>query len=213
MNKTFVIDINYYHPHQKDEEGRVFTGVCLSKPMGRVPNIHPIIFSSHNTSSGLLSFPLGGGTPLESHNTSTDPRCLSGGTRWYPLSRLGCGVPSLSQTGWGHLVKTARGEHFPHQKRMGVTSLTIGTEWEYPLTRTGWGTPYPSGDRAPERVLATWQAVCLLRSRRTFLLILYIISVINMNFPGLEDTFVFSMWSQEENSDPNFYQTTSVYSV
>ena len=40
----------------------------------------------------------------------------------------------------------------------------------YPSSKTGWGTPPSSGDRAAQRALATRRAVCLLHScRRTSL--------------------------------------------
>ena len=55
----------------------------------------------------------------------------------------------------------------------GVTAPPPATRtgWGYPPGRTGWGLPpYTPADRAAERVLATRQAVCLLRSRmKTFL--------------------------------------------
>ena len=56
------------------------------------------------------------------------------------------------QTGWGTPLKQDRmGTPPPQQDRMGV--------------------PLSQGERATERVLVMWQAVCLLRSRRrTFLL-------------------------------------------
>ena len=70
---------------------------------------------------------------------------LDGGTLGYPLPR----------TGWGH-------------------PLPIGTGWDTPshpgldgvpptLSRTEWGIHYPLGDRAAQRALATWRAVCVLR--------------------------------------------------
>ena len=46
-----------------------------------------------------------------------------------------------------------------------------GWDWCTPSPSWDWGTPsHLLGDRTPERVLVTWRAVCLLRSRRrTFL--------------------------------------------
>ena len=107
-----------YSLHQKDGEGTVFTGVCLSIPRMGTPS------PSHNTSTGPMSFlgvnpvtspssPLGvpqsqaGRCP--SSRWGTHPRC--GGTQvpggcaspvrtelGYPLAKTGLGYPPRLKT-------------------------------------------------------------------------------------------------------------------
>ena len=119
---------------------------------------------------GGYPFP-GGGVP-HSRSGWGYPILLMGGTLsevWtggYPIPGLdgGRGTPSQVQmgvpyprSGWGVPQVPP-----PGQDLMGTS----------PRSKTGWGTPYPpSGDRSAKRALATWQAVCLLHSRRTFLFV------------------------------------------
>ena len=126
-----------YRPHPKDVEGTVFTGVCLSTPVGGTPSL------SHGTSTGPMSFP--GGTP--SHNNCTGPMALlgvpsdwsqvvSGGTQWldpgpfwgYSSSRWGYPSPRWRYPSPRQYPRTGLGT--PSQDRMGY----------YPA-RTELGTP------------------------------------------------------------------------
>ena len=66
----------------------------------------------------------------------------------------------------------------PCQVRMGYPPTRTGVPpagsgWDIPPARLGWGTP--PQDRTAKRALATRRAVCLLRSRRTFLFSLILI--------------------------------------
>ena len=182
---------HFYHPHLKDGEGTVFTGVCLSTS-------EEYLSPSHNTSTGPMSFP--GGTPSPSHNTSID---LMSFPRGFPsdwsrvLTQLKVGYPSPRQgvtpeQGTSSQVRmgypTSR-LGIPSQNMMGYTPGQDGVE--YPSARSGWGTPptrtgyllarsgwgtAPPPDCTAERALVMRRAVCLLHlcSRTVlFLLIFY----------------------------------------
>ena len=77
--------------------GYIFTGVCLftrGGGGGRLPHLHPIIFPSHNTSTGPMSFP--GGVPHLHPQTLVRCPFWEEGTsvthsrsRWYPPPMIG----------------------------------------------------------------------------------------------------------------------------
>ena len=90
--------------------------------------------------------PQAGGTPSPSHNTSTGPHVLCGGSLGYPLVRSGWGVPKdgvpLSRSGWGY----PRMEYAPvpgwGTPQPGEDGGTRGCSTPHPRMRypPGWGT-------------------------------------------------------------------------
>ena len=156
---THAISSGFLPPaFQRNGESTVFTGVCLST-RGRYPSpayntsihwSHVLSRGYHSAWAGPMSLPRG-----YPHPVPDGVEVLQPGQNRVPPSQLDGGT--LIGTGWG----------IPSGLDGGTP---IGTGWRKPPIWTGWGTsppPHsPSPDRAPERVLATRRAVCLLHSRR-----------------------------------------------
>ena len=151
----------FYGPHPKDGEDNVFTGACPFTgrypsprffPRSLVPG--PLLVCYPNPRFFLRSFPRG--TPILPGGDSPIPGVIPvpgwgstqpiwGGTPGQGYPPAGTGVPPGWELG------------SPHQDRTGVAP---GQDKGIP----------PPPERTAERVLATRQAVCLLRPRRTFLI-------------------------------------------
>ena len=134
-----------YRPHPKDGEGSVFAGMWMS-----TEGVPPYL--SHNTS-------IHSSHVLSEGTTVAGSMFLPGG---YPNPRSGVcrprqdGVPPL-QPGLDGLPPW-------WQYRV----LSSKDRKEYPLAGQD-GVPPRKDNRTAEWVLTMWRAVCLLRSRRTFL--------------------------------------------
>ena len=111
----------------------------------------------------------------------------------------GVGVPR-PRSGWGGVPhpRSKWGLLHPADGGYPIQDQDLGLNPGYPssktgrgtlLSKTGWGTlppllqdrigyclapPLPSGDRSAKRALATWRALCLLRSRRRTSLLEYL---------------------------------------
>ena len=71
MQNTCSFDLNCYRPHPKDEEGNVFTGVCL--PQGSTQALVLCPFQAGTPVSGPKSFP--GGVPQDRETLQTGQGC------------------------------------------------------------------------------------------------------------------------------------------